>query len=62
VLPFNIYTVAEASDFKFGIAKAHHKITARVKSGRGLGLGKQIWVIINVIDVNYTVFLNIHYL
>ena len=29
-VPFNIYTVAEASDFKFatqlGFAKAHHKI------------------------------------
>jgi len=31
-VPFNIYTMAETSDFKFGIqlgfTKAHHKITA----------------------------------
>ena len=45
--PFNIYTMAEASDFRFGtqlgFAKAHHKnkITPGGKSGRGLGLGKQ---------------------
>jgi len=43
---FNIYTMAEASDFKFstllGFAKAHHKITpiALGKSGCGLGLGE----------------------
>ena len=37
--PFNINTMAEASDFKFGIqlgfAKAHHKITPRGKRGCG---------------------------
>jgi len=36
--------MAEASDFKFGtklgLAKTHHKITLRGKSGRGLELGK----------------------
>jgi len=41
--PFNIYTMAKASDFKFGIqlgsAKAHHKITPIGKSGCDLGLG-----------------------
>jgi len=40
--PYNIYTMAEASDFKFGVqlrfAKAHHKITPIGKSGHGLGL------------------------
>jgi len=47
--PFNIYTMAEASDVKFGtqlgFAKTHHKITPRGKSVRGLGLGKHpnIW-------------------
>jgi len=41
--------MAEAIDFKFvkqlEFAKAHHKITPRGKSGRGLGLGKHanIW-------------------
>jgi len=43
-VPFNIYAMADASDFKFGtligFAKAHHKISHRAKSGRGLGLGK----------------------
>jgi len=43
-LPFNIYTMAEASDFIFGtqlgFAKVHHKITPREKSGGGLGLGE----------------------
>jgi len=43
-LPFNIYTMAEARDFKvgkpLGFAKAHHKITPRGKSGHGVGLGK----------------------
>jgi len=42
--PFNITATAEASDFKFGtqlgFAKAHHKITPRGKSKRGLGLGE----------------------
>jgi len=42
--PFNIYTMAEASDFKFGtqlgFAKAHHKITCRRKGRHGLGLWK----------------------
>ena len=42
--PFNICTMAEDSDFKFGtrlgFAKAHHKITLGGKSGRGLGQGK----------------------
>ena len=41
---FNIYTTAEASNFKFGtqlgFAKAHHKITPRGKSWHGLGLGE----------------------
>jgi len=36
--------MAEANDFKLGIqlgfAKAHHKITPRGTSGRGLGVGK----------------------
>jgi len=48
--PFNIYTMAEARDFKFGtqrgFAKAHHKITPIGKSGHGLGLGvlpKILW-------------------
>jgi len=40
-LPFNIYTVAEASNFKFGIqlgfAKAHQKTTSRRKVGVALG-------------------------
>jgi len=35
--PFNIYTMVEASDFKFGtqpgFAKAHHKITPIGKMG-----------------------------
>ena len=39
-LPFNIYTMAEASDFKFGtqlgFAKAHHKIIFIGKSEHGL--------------------------
>jgi len=39
---FNIYTMAEASDFKFGVqfrlAKTHHTITPIGKSGCGLGL------------------------
>jgi len=42
--PFNIYTMAEASDFKFGtqlgFVKAHHKITTTGKNERGLWLGK----------------------
>jgi len=41
-LPLNIYTMAEASDFKFGkqfgFAKAHHKIIPRVKCAGGLWL------------------------
>jgi len=41
---FNIYTMAEASVFKFGtqlaFVKAHHKITPRGKSWRGLRLGE----------------------
>ena len=45
--PFNIYTMAEASDFKFGtqLRFAHHKITPIEKSGHGLGIGKlpYIW-------------------
>ena len=39
--PFNIYAMAEASDFIFGtqlgFAKAHHKITPRRKISSGLG-------------------------
>jgi len=39
--PFNIYTMAKASDFKFGtqlgFAKAHHKTTPRGKVGVALG-------------------------
>jgi len=38
---FNIYTISEASDFKFGtqpgFAEAHHEITPRVKVGVALG-------------------------
>jgi len=38
---FNIYTMAEASDFKFGtqlgFAKTHHKTTVRGKTGVALG-------------------------
>jgi len=38
---FNIYTMAEAKDFKFGtqlgFAKAHHKTTPRGKVGVALG-------------------------
>jgi len=41
--PFNIFTTAESSDFKFGTqlgsAKAHYKIAPKIKSGGGLGLG-----------------------
>jgi len=41
---FNICTMAEASDFKFGtqlgFVNAHHKITHRRKTGRGSGLGE----------------------
>jgi len=40
---FNIYTMAEARDFKFGtqlrFAKAHHKSTPRGKVGVALGYG-----------------------
>jgi len=40
-LPFHIYTMAEVSDFKFGIqlgfAKFHHKITPGGKVGVALG-------------------------
>jgi len=39
--PFNNYTMAESSDFKFGtqfaFAKAHHKTTPRGKVGVALG-------------------------
>jgi len=39
MLPFNIYTMAEASEFKFdtqlGFAKAHYKITPTRKVGLG---------------------------
>jgi len=39
--PFNIYTMAEASDFKFdiqlGFAKSHHKTTPSGKVGVALG-------------------------
>jgi len=42
--PYNIFATAEASEFKFGIrfgiSKAHHKITPWGKSGRGPGLGE----------------------
>jgi len=42
-VPFNVYTMAEASDFKFGtqlgFARAHHKITPRGKVGVALGKG-----------------------
>ena len=49
MLPFNIYTMAEASEFKFdtqlGFAKAHYKIIRKIKGGRGHGLGEfpKIW-------------------
>jgi len=40
-VPFNIYTMAKASDFKFGtqlgFSKALHKITPGGKRARGLG-------------------------
>jgi len=42
--PFNIYTMAEASDFNYGtqlgFAKPHHKITPIGKSLHGLGLSE----------------------
>ena len=42
-VPFNIFTMAETSDFKLGtqlgFLKAHHRITPRGKSGCSLGLG-----------------------
>jgi len=38
---FNVYAMAEASDFKFvtqlGFAKAHHKITTKRKAGVAMG-------------------------
>ena len=41
--PFNIYTMAEARDFKFGkqlrFAKTHHKTTPRGNEGVALGYG-----------------------
>ena len=41
--PFNIFAMAEASDFKFGMefrfSKAHDKITPRGKMGVALGYG-----------------------
>ena len=41
--PFNIYTMSEARDFKFGIklefAKAHHTITPQEKLGMASGYG-----------------------
>jgi len=41
--PFNIYTMAEASDFKFGtqlgFAEAHHKTTRRGKVSVIMGYG-----------------------
>jgi len=44
VCPFNISATAEASDIIFGMhlgfAKAHHKITPRIESERGPGLGE----------------------
>jgi len=40
-IPFNIYTMAETSDFKFGtqlgFAKTHHITTPRGKVGVALG-------------------------
>jgi len=47
-VPFNIYTMAEAGDLKFGIqpefAKARHKTTPRGKVGVALGyLSSQIF-------------------
>jgi len=40
-VPFNSYTMAEASNFKLGtqvgFAKVHHEITPRGKSGMALG-------------------------
>ena len=42
--PFNIFAMAEASDFKLGtllgFAKVHHKITPIGKSAGALGLGE----------------------
>jgi len=44
---FNIYTVAEASDFKFGtqlgFANAYHKITPIGKSGCGYWSSQKFW-------------------
>jgi len=41
MFPFNIYTMAEANNLKFGtqlgFAKAHHKITPTGKVGMALG-------------------------
>ena len=41
--PFNIFALAEANDFKFGMplgfAKAHHTIPPIRKSGRGVLFG-----------------------
>ena len=43
-VPFDIFSTAKASDFKFGtqlvFAKTHHKITPIGKSGHDLGLGR----------------------
>jgi len=57
--PFNIYIMAEASNFKFdtqlGFTKAHHKITPKGKCGHGLGLGelpKIFWFHFNI----YTIY------
>ena len=41
--PFNIFTMTEDSDFKFGLqlgfAKGYHKITPREKLGVAMGYG-----------------------
>ena len=52
--PFNIYTMAEVSDFEFGTQlgfASHHKITSIGKSGHGLGLEKLpkiLWFYFNI--------------
>ena len=54
--PFNIYTMAEASDFKFGtqlgLAKAHYRITPRGKSRGGFG----ILELPKILGVPYNIF------
>ena len=52
----NIYTIAEASDFKFGtqlwFAKAHHKVTPIGKSRHGLSLGE----LLNILRFHFNIY------